>query len=64
MPVHLNCAVSPPHLVLSVLFNGLLLVQAGQSSVVPLVQLPRVLDGDVHLNRFFGDRARTSGTRE
>lgn len=38
------------YLVLSVLVYGLLLVEAGEASVVPLVQLPRVLDRDVHLH--------------
>lgn len=38
------------YLVLSVLVHGLLLVEAGEASVVPLVELPRVLDRDVHLH--------------
>lgn len=40
-----------PYLINSVLFYGFLLVKSGQASVVPLVELPRVHDRDVHLHQ-------------
>lgn len=44
------------YLVNSVLFDSLLLVKAGQASVVPLVELPRVDDRDVHLRQHTSER--------
>lgn len=53
----------PPYLIHPVLFYGLLLVQASQSSVMPFVELPRVHDGDVHLkHRTEQDRTEQHST--